>query len=76
MEVELKEIQADLSSLRQSLPDPFHHVLLAKLQAHVEHLDSLAKSAPIWHSKDKDISAEVVDSSPYSRPMTLQAKRS
>ncbi|KAL1340313.1 hypothetical protein AAHE18_09G005100 [Arachis hypogaea] len=72
MEVELKQLMADLQSLNQSLPDPSLHASLLKIQSRVEHLASLAKSEPVRRSKVKDMSAEVVDSNPYSRLMALQ----
>lgn len=72
MEVELKELRADLQSLTQSLPDPSHHALLRKIQLRVEDLANLAAAAPVRRSKVEDMSAEVVDSNPYSRLMALQ----
>ncbi|TKY55332.1 Ubiquitin modifier-activating enzyme 5 [Spatholobus suberectus] len=72
MEVELKQLQADLQSLSQSLPDPSHHALLRKIQLRVEDLANLATAAPVRRSKVQDLSAEVVDSNPYSRLMALQ----
>ncbi|EOY22484.1 NAD(P)-binding Rossmann-fold superfamily protein [Theobroma cacao] len=72
MEVELKEMLDDLQSLRQSLSDPTLHASIDKLQSCVDHLTHLAKSVPVRRSKVKDMSAEVVDSNPYSRLMALQ----
>ncbi|XP_027335314.1 ubiquitin-like modifier-activating enzyme 5 [Abrus precatorius] len=72
MEVELKELLADLQSLSQSLPDPSHHASLHKIQLRVEHISNLATAAPVRRSKVEDMSAEVVDSNPYSRLMALQ----
>ncbi|RZB56675.1 Ubiquitin-like modifier-activating enzyme 5 isoform B [Glycine soja] len=72
MEVVLKELHADLQSLSQSLPDPSHHDLLRKIQLRVEDLAKLAEAAPVRRSKVEDMSAEVVDSNPYSRLMALQ----
>ncbi|RDX84586.1 Ubiquitin-like modifier-activating enzyme 5 [Mucuna pruriens] len=72
MEIELKELHADLQSLAQSLPDPSHHALLRKIQLHIEDLANLATAAPVRRSKVEDMSAEVVDSNPYSRLMALQ----
>ncbi|WRX17505.1 THIF-type NAD/FAD binding fold - like 3 [Theobroma cacao] len=72
MEVELKEMLDDLQSLRQSLSDPTLHASIDKLQSRVDHLTHLAKSVPVRRSKVKDMSAEVVDSNPYSRLMALQ----
>ncbi|XP_022729974.1 ubiquitin-like modifier-activating enzyme 5 isoform X3 [Durio zibethinus] len=72
MEVELKEMLDDLLSLRQSLSDPSLHASIDKLRSRVDHLTHLAKSVPVRRSKVKDMSAEVVDSNPYSRLMALQ----
>ncbi|BAT75964.1 ubiquitin-like modifier-activating enzyme 5 [Vigna umbellata] len=72
MEVELKQLNADLQFLSQSLPDPSHHALLDKIQLRVEELGKLAAAAPVRRSKVEDMSAEVVDSNPYSRLMALQ----
>lgn len=73
MEVELKEMLNDLDSLKQSLPDPTNLASsILKLQSRVEHLTKLAKSAPVRRTKVQDMSAEVVDSNPYSRLMALQ----
>ncbi|KAH8486714.1 hypothetical protein H0E87_025640 [Populus deltoides] len=73
MEAELKEMLNDLDSLKQSLPDPSNLASsVLKLQSRVEHLTKLAKSAPVRRTKVQDMSAEVVDSNPYSRLMALQ----
>ncbi|XP_011023998.1 PREDICTED: ubiquitin-like modifier-activating enzyme 5 isoform X1 [Populus euphratica] len=73
MEAELKEMLNDLDSLKQSLPDPSNLASsILKLQSRVEHLTKLAKSAPVRRTKVQDMSAEVVDSNPYSRLMALQ----
>ncbi|KAK8486403.1 hypothetical protein V6N13_029227 [Hibiscus sabdariffa] len=72
MEVELKEMLDDLLSLRQSLSDPSLHASIDQMQLRVDRLTHLAKSAPVQRSKVKDMSAEVVDSNPYSRLMALQ----
>ncbi|XVE56577.1 hypothetical protein DITRI_Ditri04bG0022600 [Diplodiscus trichospermus] len=72
MELELKEMLDDLLSLRQSLSDPSLLASIDKLQSRVDHLTHLAKSVPARRSKVKDLSAEVVDSNPYSRLMALQ----
>ncbi|PKI43366.1 hypothetical protein CRG98_036262 [Punica granatum] len=71
MEVELKEMLDELESLKGSLPDP-PNASIDKLQLHIKRLTDLAKSAPVRRSKLKDMSAEVVDSNPYSRLMALQ----
>lgn len=72
MEEELKEMIEDLETLRQDLADPRHHDLVTKLQKRVEHVTNLAKSSSARRSKVKEMSAEVVDSNPYSRLMALQ----
>ncbi|XP_022994401.1 ubiquitin-like modifier-activating enzyme 5 [Cucurbita maxima] len=72
MEVELKEMQDDLESLKQSLTDASLRGSVDKLQLHLERLTNLSKSGPVRRSKVKDMSAEVVDSNPYSRLMALQ----
>ncbi|XP_058194453.1 ubiquitin-like modifier-activating enzyme 5 isoform X2 [Rhododendron vialii] len=72
MESELKEMLIDLDTLKRSLPDPSLLASIDKMQSRVEHLTDLAKCAPARRSKVKDMSAEVVDSNPYSRLMALQ----
>ncbi|KAH7858440.1 hypothetical protein Vadar_023929 [Vaccinium darrowii] len=72
MESELKEMLIDLDTLKRSLPDPSLLASIDKMQSRVEHLTDLAKSAPVRRSKVKDMSAEVVDSNPYSSLMALQ----
>ncbi|GMY15120.1 ubiquitin-like modifier-activating enzyme 5 [Fagus crenata] len=72
MEVELKEMLHDLESLKQSLPDPSHRASIDKLRSRVERIISLEKSGPVRRFKVQDMSAEVVDSNPYSRLMALQ----
>ncbi|KAK4756241.1 hypothetical protein SAY87_006368 [Trapa incisa] len=71
MEVELKEMLDEIQSLKQSFPDS-SNPSIEKLHFHVKRLADLAKSAPVRRSKVKDMSAEVVDSNPYSRLMALQ----
>ncbi|XP_021905599.1 ubiquitin-like modifier-activating enzyme 5 [Carica papaya] len=72
MEAELNGLLHDLDSLKQSLHDPSSLASLDKLRSRVEHVTNLAKSAAVRRSKVKDMSAEVVDSNPYSRLMALQ----
>ncbi|XP_027120022.1 ubiquitin-like modifier-activating enzyme 5 [Coffea arabica] len=72
METELKEILNELNSLQNSLPDPSHQSQIHQLQCRIERLSNLAKSGGMHRSKVKDMSAEVVDSNPYSRLMALQ----
>lgn len=62
----------DLEALKRSLPDSTHHDSMIKLKQRVEHLSNLVKSEPARRTKVKDMSAEVVDSNPYSRLMALQ----
>ncbi|KAL5543921.1 hypothetical protein UlMin_007705 [Ulmus minor] len=72
MEVELKELLNDVESLEQSLSDPSHRAPIDKLKLRIEHLANLGSSGSSRRSKVKDMSAEVVDSNPYSRLMALQ----
>ncbi|KAB1217460.1 Ubiquitin-like modifier-activating enzyme 5 [Morella rubra] len=72
MEAELKELLHDIEALDQSLTDSSHRASIDKLRSHVERLTSLGKSGPIRRLKVQDMSAEVVDSNPYSRLMALQ----
>ncbi|KAL1812387.1 hypothetical protein ACET3Z_022452 [Daucus carota] len=72
IETELKEMLSDLDNLQQSLSDPSYQASLAKMRSHVENLTSLVNSGQGRRSKVKDMSAEVVDSNPYSRLMALQ----
>ncbi|KAK4747317.1 hypothetical protein SAY87_026354 [Trapa incisa] len=71
MEVELKEMLDEIQSLKQSLPDSSKSSI-DKLQLYVKRLTDLVKSVPVRRPKLKDMSAEVVDSNPYSRLMALQ----
>ncbi|KAI3453975.1 hypothetical protein Pfo_010638 [Paulownia fortunei] len=72
MEAELKCLLSDLHSLKDSLRDPSHQDLIDKMRSRVEHLSTVEKLANVQRSKIKDMSAEVVDSNPYSRLMALQ----
>lgn len=72
MEAELKGLLSDLHSLKDSLRDRAHKDLIDKIQFRVEHLSAAEKLANAQRSKIKDMSAEVVDSNPYSRLMALQ----
>ncbi|KAK6116964.1 hypothetical protein DH2020_049339 [Rehmannia glutinosa] len=72
MEAELKGLLSDLHSLKDSLRDPSHQELLDKMRSRVEHLSMAEKLTNMQRSKIKDMSAEVVDSNPYSRLMALQ----
>ncbi|CAI9283765.1 unnamed protein product [Lactuca saligna] len=72
MEVELKGMLTDLQNLKTSLSDPSHQAFIDQIRLRVENLTSLAMSGSTRRSKVKDMSAEVVDSNPYSRLMALQ----
>ncbi|KAI3673604.1 hypothetical protein L6452_39727 [Arctium lappa] len=72
MEVELKRMLTDLQNLKTSLSDPSHQASIDQIRLCVENLTSLAMAGPTRRTKVKDMSAEVVDSNPYSRLMALQ----
>uniref|UniRef100_A0A1D1ZK18 Ubiquitin-like modifier-activating enzyme 5 n=1 Tax=Anthurium amnicola TaxID=1678845 RepID=A0A1D1ZK18_9ARAE len=72
MEDELRAVAEELEALGRDLPGGSHADSIAELQQRVERLRSLAKSTPTRRPKVKDMSAEVVDSNPYSRLMALQ----
>ncbi|PWA49010.1 NAD(P)-binding Rossmann-fold superfamily protein [Artemisia annua] len=72
MDTELKEMLTDLHNLKSSLSDPSHLASIDQIRARAENLTSLVTSAQSRRSKVKDMSAEVVDSNPYSRLMALQ----
>ncbi|CAI9771680.1 unnamed protein product [Fraxinus pennsylvanica] len=72
MEGELKELLSDLKTQKNYLPDRSDYSLIDKMQSRVEHFFKTAASGPGQRSKIKDMSAEVVDSNPYSRLMALQ----
>ncbi|XP_047332874.1 ubiquitin-like modifier-activating enzyme 5 [Impatiens glandulifera] len=72
MEARLKQVFTDLEALKRSLPDTSHHASIDKLQLEVDQLTDLAKSVPVHRSKVQTMSAEVLDSNPYSRLMALQ----
>ncbi|KAL3619055.1 hypothetical protein CASFOL_036625 [Castilleja foliolosa] len=72
METEIKALLSDLHSLKDSLPEPSQQDLIDKLRSRVERLSMMEKLANVQRSKIKDMSAEVVDSNPYSRLMALQ----
>ncbi|CAI9775665.1 unnamed protein product [Fraxinus pennsylvanica] len=72
MDGELKELLTDLKTLKSSLPDRSHYALIEKMQSCLEHLSTTATSRPAQRTKIKDMSAQVVDSNPYSRLMALQ----
>ncbi|XP_073051859.1 ubiquitin-like modifier-activating enzyme 5 [Primulina eburnea] len=72
MESELKDLLGDLHALRDSLPDPLYQALADKMHTLVVRLSTMEKVGAVQRSKIKDMSAEVVDSNPYSRLMALQ----
>ncbi|KAK9108487.1 hypothetical protein Syun_024498 [Stephania yunnanensis] len=72
MEAELKGLMNDLEALKRAIPNRSHQDSIAKMQRRAEQLVDLANSAPNRRCKVKDMSAEVVDSNPYSRLMALQ----
>ncbi|XP_026664754.2 ubiquitin-like modifier-activating enzyme 5 isoform X3 [Phoenix dactylifera] len=70
MEEELKSLLQDVESLQRSQtksPDS-----IDEMQQKVVRIMNLAKTGASRRSKVKDMSAEVVDSNPYSRLMALQ----
>ncbi|KAK2978795.1 hypothetical protein RJ640_014082 [Escallonia rubra] len=72
MEAGLKQMLIDLETLKRSLPDPSHHASIDQMRSRVEYLATIANYGPTRRTKVKDMSAEVVDSNPYSRLMALQ----
>lgn len=72
MEIELNDLITDLQSLNQSLPDPSLRHAFHKIQSRVEHIADIVRAQPVRRTEVKDMSAEVVDSNPYSRLMALQ----
>lgn len=72
MDTELKEMLTDLQNLKSSLSDPSHLASIDQIRSRVQNLTTLVTSAQSRRSKVKDMSAEVVDSNPYSRLMALQ----
>lgn len=72
MESELKGILDDLKTLQSSLNESSQHSLIDKMRSRVESVSNLSKSGPVQRSKVQQLSAEVVDSNPYSRLMALQ----
>ncbi|KAI5676574.1 hypothetical protein M9H77_07524 [Catharanthus roseus] len=72
METELKGILDDLKFLQNSFLDPSQQALIDKMRSRVDNVTNLAKSGTMHRAKVKELSAEVVDSNPYSRLMALQ----
>ncbi|XP_073099408.1 ubiquitin-like modifier-activating enzyme 5 isoform X2 [Elaeis guineensis] len=69
MEEELKSLLQDIESLKRS---PSDAKALDSIDERVVRIMNLTKSGASRRSKVKDMSAEVVDSNPYSRLMALQ----
>lgn len=72
MEDELRSLLQDLESLKRSLPNYDQNDTVNKMQQRVDKIIGMSKSGTGRRSKVKDMSAEVVDSNPYSRLMALQ----
>lgn len=72
MDEELRSLLRDFEALKRSIPNSDHNVSIDKMQQRVEKIAGMAKSGASRRSKVKDMSAEVVDSNPYSRLMALQ----
>ncbi|XP_039139125.1 ubiquitin-like modifier-activating enzyme 5 [Dioscorea cayenensis subsp. rotundata] len=72
MEDELRALQESIEGLKRSLPVSDHHDSISEMQQRVGRIMSLVKSSGGRRSKVKELSAEVVDSNPYSRLMALQ----
>ncbi|XP_073099407.1 ubiquitin-like modifier-activating enzyme 5 isoform X1 [Elaeis guineensis] len=72
MEEELKSLLQDIESLKRSPSDAKALDSIDEMQQRVVRIMNLTKSGASRRSKVKDMSAEVVDSNPYSRLMALQ----
>lgn len=74
MEEEISGLRAALQSLQPALSDPKQLALVSQLQHHADCIALLSKSLvqPSRRQKIKEMSAEVVDSNPYSRLMALK----
>ncbi|KAJ3697290.1 hypothetical protein LUZ61_000995 [Rhynchospora tenuis] len=71
MEEEMRLLLQDIDSLKRSLPSSYLNSIDA-IQDRAGKIMSLSKTSNSRRSKVKDMSAEVVDSNPYSRLMALQ----
>ncbi|KAJ4814762.1 Ubiquitin-like modifier-activating enzyme 5 [Rhynchospora pubera] len=71
MEEEMRLLLQDLDSLKQSLPSSCLNSIDA-IQDRAGKIMNLSRTSNSRRSKVKDMSAEVVDSNPYSRLMALQ----
>lgn len=72
MEADLSSLLQEIGALKRSLPDATNHGSIAKIEERIVQVMSTIKSGTSRRSKVKDMSAEVVDSNPYSRLMALQ----
>ncbi|EPS68218.1 hypothetical protein M569_06551 [Genlisea aurea] len=85
METEVKLLLSDLETIKDSLVDASHRtsidrrviavhflLIILMIQERLEKIYGTGKLANAQRSKIKDMSAEVVDSNPYSRLMALQ----
>ncbi|KAH0471052.1 hypothetical protein IEQ34_000775 [Dendrobium chrysotoxum] len=72
MDTELRSLLEDIEALKGSLPDASHRDSMAKIEERVVKIMSITKAGTSRRSKVKAMSAEVVDSNPYSRLMALQ----
>ncbi|WOL00938.1 ubiquitin-like modifier-activating enzyme 5 [Canna indica] len=72
MEEDLRSLLQDLEALKGCIPDLGRSASIDQMQERLVKLMNSAKSAATRRCKVKDMSAEVVDSNPYSRLMALQ----
>ncbi|KAF3785227.1 Ubiquitin-like modifier-activating enzyme 5 [Nymphaea thermarum] len=72
MEGELKEILADLDDLKGVVSEPDHRERIEKIKKRAERIGGFVGSSHVRRQRVKDMSAEVVDTNPYSRLMALQ----
>lgn len=72
MEEELRSLLQDFESLKRSLSNSNNSDSIIKIEQRVDKIMGMSKSGAARRSKVKDMSAEVVDSNPYSRLMALQ----
>ncbi|THU69857.1 hypothetical protein C4D60_Mb08t18830 [Musa balbisiana] len=72
MEEDLRSLLQDLESLKGCVSDRYRIGSIDEMKQRVVSIVNLTKSGATRRSKVKDMSAEVVDSNPYSRLMALQ----
>ncbi|URE33817.1 ThiF family [Musa troglodytarum] len=72
MEEDLRSLLQDLESLKGCVSDRHRIGSIDEMKQRVVSIVNLTKSGATRRSKVKDMSAEVVDSNPYSRLMALQ----